>query len=72
MKTTELKLFYHPKDRLRLTMDDDRSYPTVRPVWAAAQEQQLPAGKQPAHIEWEGELVFPRSCVNRLAPSIAP
>lgn len=29
-----LKLFYEPKDRLRLTMAD-RSYPTVRPVWSA-------------------------------------
>lgn len=30
-----LKLFYHPKDRLRLTVEGDRSYPTVKPAWAA-------------------------------------
>src|SRR5579871_1433300 len=32
---TELKLFYEPKDRLRLTVGEERSYPTVKPVWAA-------------------------------------
>lgn len=30
-----LNLFYHPKDRLRLTIGDDRSYHTVKPVWSA-------------------------------------
>ena len=30
-----LKLFYQPKDRLRLTVGDDRSYHTVKPAWAA-------------------------------------
>ena len=30
-----LKLFYEPKDRLRLTIGDDRSYHTVKPAWAA-------------------------------------
>ena len=30
-----LKLFYQPKDRLRLTIDGDRSYHTVKPAWAA-------------------------------------
>ena len=30
-----LNLFYHPKDRLRLTVSDDKSYHTVKPVWAA-------------------------------------
>ncbi|MBL8088637.1 MAG: DUF1854 domain-containing protein [Chthonomonas sp.] len=29
-----LNLFYHPEDRLRLTIED-RSYPTVKPVWAS-------------------------------------
>jgi hypothetical protein len=33
-----LTLFHHPKDRLRLTMAD-RSYPTVKPVWAAPLSQ---------------------------------
>lgn len=31
----DLKLFYEPKDRLRLTVGEDRSYPTVKPAWAA-------------------------------------
>jgi hypothetical protein len=30
-----LKLFYEPKDRLRLTIENDRSYHTVKPAWAA-------------------------------------
>ena len=30
-----LRLFYQPKDRLRLTIDGDRSYHTVKPAWAA-------------------------------------
>ena len=35
MNLAELKLFHEPKDRLRLTIDDDRSYHTVKPAWAA-------------------------------------
>src|ERR1051325_3573914 len=35
MQTSELKLFYEPKDRLRLTVGDEKSYPTVKPAWAA-------------------------------------
>ncbi len=35
MQPETLKLFYEPKDRLRLTIDGDRSYHTVKPVWAA-------------------------------------
>ncbi len=31
----ELKLFYEPKDRLRLTVGNERSYPTVKPAWSA-------------------------------------
>ena len=30
-----LKLFYEPKDRLRLTVGDEKSYHTVKPAWAA-------------------------------------
>jgi hypothetical protein len=32
---SELKLFYEPKDRLRLTVGEEKSYHTVKPVWAA-------------------------------------
>ena len=34
-KPEELNLFYEPKDRLRLTVRDERSYITVRPAWAS-------------------------------------
>ncbi|HXG24853.1 MAG TPA: DUF1854 domain-containing protein [Chthonomonadales bacterium] len=35
MNPTELNLFYEPKDRLRLTVGQERSYLSVKPVWAA-------------------------------------
>lgn len=35
MQANELKLFFHPKDRLRCTAQDTQSYPTVKPVWAS-------------------------------------
>jgi len=35
MDPASIEIFYHPKDRLRLTVRDDRSYVTVKPVWAA-------------------------------------
>jgi hypothetical protein len=35
LEPSELNLFFSPKDRLRLTVGTDRSYPTVKPVWSA-------------------------------------
>ena len=35
MNLADLILFHEPKDRLRLTVKDDRSYPTVKPAWAS-------------------------------------
>jgi hypothetical protein len=35
MQAAELKLFYEPKDRLRLTVGDEKSYVTVKPAWAS-------------------------------------
>ncbi len=35
MNSQDLNLFYQPKDRLRLTVGEDQSYPTVRPAWAS-------------------------------------
>ena len=35
MDPKSLKLFYEPKDRLRLTVGDEKSYHTVKPAWAA-------------------------------------
>jgi hypothetical protein len=35
MEPQELRLFFEPKDRLRLTVGSEKSYHTVKPVWAA-------------------------------------
>jgi hypothetical protein len=35
MNPQDITLFYHPQDRLRLTVKDDRSYLSVKPAWAA-------------------------------------
>lgn len=34
MKPNEVRVFFEPMDRLRATVIDDRSYLTVKPVWA--------------------------------------
>jgi hypothetical protein len=39
MNPTDLNLFYEPKDRIRLTIGEDRSYMTVKPVWSAPLSQ---------------------------------
>lgn len=35
MQPQTLNLFFEPKDRLRLTVADEKSYITVKPCWAA-------------------------------------
>ena len=35
MNAADMNLFYEPKDRLRLTVGSEKSYPTVKPVWSA-------------------------------------
>ncbi len=35
MELQDLNLFHEPYDQLRLTVGEDRSYPVVKPVWAA-------------------------------------
>lgn len=35
MQPSELKIFYDPKDQLRLTVGVEKSYVHVKPVWAA-------------------------------------
>jgi hypothetical protein len=35
MTAENIQIFYQPKDRLRMTVKDDRSYPTVKPAWSA-------------------------------------
>jgi hypothetical protein len=39
IEMSELKLFFEPKDRLRLTVGEEKSYPTVKPVWSAPLSQ---------------------------------
>ena len=35
MNPSDITVFYHPQDRLRLTVSGDRSYVSVKPAWAA-------------------------------------
>jgi hypothetical protein len=35
MQPDQIHLFYVPKDRLRLTVGEEKSYHTVKPVWAS-------------------------------------
>jgi hypothetical protein len=54
METSELNLFYEPKDRLRLTVGEDRSYPTVKPVWSAPLSR---PGKYLALLDGKGQEI---------------
>ncbi|MBN9504106.1 MAG: hypothetical protein BGO01_16730 [Armatimonadetes bacterium 55-13] len=50
----ELQIFYHPKDRLRMTVPNDRSYPTVKPAWSAPLSR---PGKYLALLNGKGEEI---------------
>ena len=54
MEISEMKLFYEPKDRLRLTVGEDRSYPTVKPAWSAPLSR---PGKYLALLNGKGEEI---------------
>ncbi len=54
MNPSDLRLFYEPKDRLRLTVGDERSYPTVKPVWAAPLSR---PGRHLALLDGKGEEI---------------
>lgn len=54
MDAQELDLFYLPKDRLRLTVGEDRSYLIVKPVWAAPLSH---PGKYLALLDGKGEEI---------------
>ncbi|RYG22968.1 DUF1854 domain-containing protein [bacterium] len=54
MQVSELNLFHLPKDRLRLTVGEDRSYLTVKPVWAAPLSH---PGKYLALLDGKGEEI---------------
>ncbi len=63
MTPSELILFHHPKDRLRLTVGTDRSYPTVKPVWAAPLSQ---PGKNLALLDAKGDEIVMVADLNEL------
>lgn len=65
MHPSTLKLFYEPKDRLRLTVSDDRSYPTVKPVWAAPLSQ---PGQYLALLDGKGNEIALLPTLDELAP----
>ncbi|MBV6457395.1 MAG: hypothetical protein HONBIEJF_00503 [Fimbriimonadaceae bacterium] len=63
IEPSKLNIFFHPHDRLRVTVGDDRSYPTVKPVWASpikfpgqylalldAKEQEIATVKDPRDL----------------------
>lgn len=54
MEPNTLHFFYHPKDRLRLTVKDDRSYVTVKPAWSAPLTR---PGKYLALLNGKGEEI---------------
>ena len=54
METSALRLFYQPKDRLRLTVDGDQSYLTVKPAWSAPLTR---PGKHLALLNGKGEEI---------------
>lgn len=66
MTPNTLELFYAPKDRLRLTVPGDRSYPTVKPVWAAPLSQ---PGKYLALLDGKGSEIVLLPTVDELAPA---
>jgi len=65
MNPSTLKLFYAPKDRLRLTVADDRSYPTVKPVWAAPLSK---PGKYLALLDGKGNEIVLLPTLDALSP----
>lgn len=51
---TNYQLFFEPKERLRLTLENDRSYLDVRPAWAAPISQ---PGRFLALLDKKGEEI---------------
>lgn len=54
MNPSELKLFYEPKDRLRLTVGEEKSYHTVKPAWSAPVSH---PGKYLALLDGKGDEI---------------
>lgn len=55
MDVSKLRLFYQPKDRLRMTVQDDRSFITVKPAWSAPLTR---PGKYLALLNGKGEEIL--------------
>ncbi len=53
-KPKDLILFYEPKDRLRLTIGEERSYPIIKPAWSAPLSR---PGKYLSLLNGKGEEV---------------
>ena len=66
MNPRTLELFYEPKDRLRLSVPNDRSYPTVKPVWAAPLSR---PGKYLALLDGKGNEIVLLPTLDDLAPA---
>jgi hypothetical protein len=66
MEIQDLNLFYEPKDRLRLTVGEERSYPTVKPAWAAPLSR---PGKHLALLDGKGQEIVTISDPNTLPPA---
>jgi hypothetical protein len=66
MEIQDLNLFYEPKDRLRLTVGEERSYPTVKPAWAAPLSR---PGRHLALLDGKGQEIVTISDPNTLPPA---
>ena len=68
MDPNTLKLFYEPKDRLRLTVGEEKSYHTVKPAWAAPLSH---PGKYLALLDGKGSEIVTLPDPNALPPEFA-
>lgn len=65
LEPSSLQLFFEPKDRLRLTVGDARSYPTVKPVWSAPLTN---PGRYLALLDGKGEEIATLPSADVLPP----
>lgn len=54
IESRDVRLFFEPKDRLRLTVGEDRSYVTVKPAWSAPLSR---PGKYLALLDGKGQEI---------------
>src|ERR1051326_7665643 len=65
MEPADLKLFYAPKERLRATIGNEKSYLTVKPVWSAPLSR---PGAYLALLDGKGEEIALLSDPDSLEP----